>query len=69
MQCLVKMSYFYAFSAIHYCTNINYFLKYNGQNSMQDVLMVGQITLVKFSKLVVRALHSNFAIDNLEYGP
>ena len=32
---------------------------------MQDVLMVGQITR-NVSKLVVHALHSNFAMDSLE---
>ena len=40
--------YFYAYSAIHLCTNINDFLKFNGQHSMQDILRVGQITLVMF---------------------
>ena len=34
---------------------------------MQDVLMVGKITLVtNVSKLVAHALHSNFAKDSLE---
>ena len=33
---------------------------------MQDVLMVGKITPVMVSKLVVHALHSNFAKDSLE---
>ena len=45
MQCLMKMSHFYAYSAFHYCTNINDFLNF---------------------KLVVHALHSNFAMDSLE---
>ena len=69
MQCLVKMSHFYAYSAFNQCTNINNindFLKFNGQHSMQDVLMVGKITLLNVSKLVVHALHSNFAMDSLE---
>ena len=43
------------------------FFKFNGQNSMQDVLMVGKNSC-NVSKLVVRALHSNFAMDNLENG-
>ena len=33
---------------------------------MQDVLMVGKITLVMFLMLVVHSLHSNFAMDSLE---
>ena len=66
----MKMPYFYAYFAIHLCTNIihlctniNDFLKLNGQKSMQDVLMVGSCNV---SKLVVHALHSNFAMDRLE---
>ena len=48
MKSLVKMSYFYAYAAFHECTNINDVLKFNGQHSMQDVFMVGKITLVMF---------------------
>ena len=48
MQLSDKMSYFYAYSAIHYCTNINDFLKFNGQHSVQDVFMVGKIIIVMF---------------------
>ena len=48
MQCLVKMLYFYAYSAFHYCTNISDLLKFKGEHSMQDELMVGKITLVMF---------------------
>ena len=33
---------------------------------MQDVLMVGKLTVVNVSKLVVQALHSNFVMDSLE---
>ena len=36
---------------------------------MQDVLMVGKKKSRNVSKLVVRALHSYFAMDNLENGP
>ena len=35
------MLYFYAYSAFHYCTIISDFLKFNGEHSMQDELMVG----------------------------
>ena len=33
---------------------------------MQDVLMVGKNNSCNVSKLVVHALHSNFAMDSLE---
>ena len=33
---------------------------------MQDVLMVGKKNSSNVSKLVVHALHSNFAMDSLE---
>ena len=65
MQYLIKMSYFYAYFTFHQCTNINDFLKFNGQHSMQYELMVGKITC-NISKLVVHALHSNFAMKSLE---
>ena len=39
---------FLAYSAFHECTNIKDFLKFNSQHSVQDVLMVGKITLVMF---------------------
>ena len=48
MQCLMKMLYFYAYSAFHLCTNISDFLKLNGEHSMQDELLVGKTTLVMF---------------------
>ena len=43
-----------------------WFLKLNGQHSMQDVLMVGKKNSCNVSKLLVHALHSNFAMDSLE---
>ena len=60
MQCLIKMLYFCLL-----CTNISDFLKFNGECSMQDELMVGKMTC-NVSKLVVYTLHWNFAIDSLE---
>ena len=42
------MSYIYAYSAFYKYANINGFLKFNGQHSMQDVLMVEKITVVVF---------------------
>ena len=44
----MKMLYFYAYSVFHYCTIISDFLKFNGEHSMQDELMVGKLTLVMF---------------------
>ena len=60
----MRLSYFYAYSAFR--TNINIFMKFNGQHSMQDVLMVGKNNSSNVSKLVVHALHLNFAMDSLE---
>ena len=48
MQYLMKMSYVYAYFAFYSCTNINDFLKFNDQHSMQDELMVGKIAFVMF---------------------
>ena len=42
--------------------NINDFLKFNGQQSMQDVWMVEKNNFCNVSKLVLHALHSNFRI-------
>ena len=33
---------------------------------MQDVLMVGKLNSCNVSKLMLHALHSNFAVDSLE---
>ena len=66
MQCLMKIMYFLCLFRISLMYNINDFLKFNGQHSIKDELMVGKNNSCSVSKLVVHVLQSNFSMESLE---